>query len=100
MFSFKILSINACGDLTVRLFGTKSEVSKNLMYDLKGEKRNKNKYDFSDFSLQKLLEDYCENLSKLINKYPRVYAGKRIKMEKLIYFIKNNPKQIYRIIKK
>ena len=36
-------------DLTVRLFGTKSEVSKNLMYDLKGEKRNKNKYDFSDF---------------------------------------------------
>ena len=87
-------------DLTVRLFGTKSEVSKNLMYDLKGEKRNKNKYDFSDFSLQKLLEDYCENLSKLINKYPRVYAGKRIKMEKLIYFIKNNPKQIYRIIKK
>ena len=87
-------------DLTVRIFGTSSKESKELCYNMKGIKRKRNyHYQFSDIALQEVLEEYFTTLAENLNDKVTIPYGKRSKVEKLIYFAKNNPKRIIEMLK-
>jgi hypothetical protein len=82
-------------DITVRLFGTSEQISKELIYKVKDKKINNYKYDYSDLALQELLWDYENKLYELIEKYNvKLTNSFRKKLEKLIYVIKNNPEYL------
>lgn len=85
-------------ELTVRLFGTKSEISKKLMFDTKKSKRNNNyKIKFADLTLQEILYNYTLQLEGYLSENDNaIKNSKRIKIEKLCYLLKNNPKSLLR----
>ena len=89
-------------DLTVNIFGTKSNISKELMFQtIKNPRIKDYKYTYSDFALQELLWNYENKLYELINKSnTEINSSIRIKIEKLFYFMKNNPKVILNKLKK
>ncbi len=90
-------------DITVRLFGTSGKISKDLLYKAKNKRLKNYKYDYSDLALQELLWNYENKLYELVEKYDikRITNTPKIKIEKLIYLIKNNPSYIkYAILKK
>lgn len=86
-------------DITVRLFGTKNKISKELIYKVKRRKNNY-KYDYSDLALQELLWDYENKLYELVDKYNvKITNELSKKIEKLFYLIKNNPGYVVYAIK-
>lgn len=88
-------------DLTIRIYGTKSKEKQALWFDTKGLKRKKNyRFQFADFALQEVLETYSNELAKCIQDNSNIDNGKKIKIEKLLYFLRTNPKGIKEILKK
>lgn len=89
-------------ELTVRIFGTTSEMGKKLMYDTKNIKYNyKYKIKFDDLNLQELLYNYTNNLAKYLQDPKNIIDNcKKIKIEKACYLLKNNPKTLLKMIMK
>lgn len=80
-------------DLTVRFFGTSSKISKKLRFKTKNIKRNKTiKYDYSDLSLLQLLDDYMDKMVTILeNEDIDISNTTKMKIEKTLYLLKNNP---------
>lgn len=90
-------------DFTVRSFGTKSNISKKLMYDTKNKKRIPNyTFSFSEENMQNLIIDYTTKLEEIYckEKMKTLENNKKIKLEKILYFMKNNPRDIWKAITK
>ena len=87
-------------DITVRIFGT-NKYSKELMYQVDNKRINNYEYDFSDLALQELVYNYCEKLFELMkNNHIEIKESIILKIDKLLYFIKNNPDFIKNKIKR
>lgn len=90
-------------DFSVGIFGTSHPIVKELLYNTKNAKRiKKYNFNFSDEQMQNLIMEYTTKLKKLYDKYgiQDLEARKKIKLEKIIYFLIHNPKGIIRILKK
>ena len=90
-------------DLTVRSFGTSHPISKELLYNLKGIKRKKNyTFSFSEQSVQDLLIDYTTRIHDYCEEYKikSLINTNKVKIEKITYFIKNNPGYFKKVIKR
>lgn len=89
-------------ELTVMFFGTSSKCAKDLMFnDIKEKRNNKYKIKYDDLYLQEVLYNYCEKLERILENYPILYNVKKLKIEKLLYLLKTNPKMaLKKIVKK
>ena len=89
-------------DYTVYAFGTKHPITKELLYEVEEKRINNYKFSFSDASIGDLIIDYTIKLKELVDKYKigDLEERKKIQLEKIMYFIKNNPKYINKIIKR
>ena len=89
-------------EFTIMLFGTSSNYTKDLLYkNIKVERNKKYKIKYDDLLLQELLFNYCNKLNECLDKQPNLDNGKKIKIEKILYLLKNDPKRfIKRVIKK
>lgn len=78
-------------DITVRIFGT-NKYAKELLYKIDNKRISNYEYDFSDLALQELIYNYCEKLFKIMkNNKIEIKESLLLKINKLLYFIKNNP---------
>ena len=85
-------------EMTVMLFGTSSEYTKQLMYQNISEKQIANyKIKYDNLKTQELLYNYLNELNKFLVMQDTLNNSKKIKLEKLIYLLKKNPT---RLIKK
>ncbi len=90
-------------EMTVRLFGTSSKYSKELMYSTKHLKRdNTINYVYSDLSLQELLFEYECKLEDIVSKNDDISFDNtlKLKIEKLLYLVCHNPSFIIKKITK
>lgn len=89
-------------EFTIMLFGTSSNYTKDLLYkNIKVKRNKKYKIKYDDLLLQELLFNYCNKLNEYLDKQPNLDNGKKIKIEKILYLLKNDPKRfIKRVIKK
>ena len=91
-------------DFTVRAFGTKHPISKALLYKLnKKERKEPYEFTFSDRNIQELIIEYTTKLYDCFTEYKldNLDNSIKIKLEKLIYLITNNPEYIkYTIIRR
>ena len=91
-------------DFTVRAFGTKNPIAKELMYSVNRKDRiSSYNFTFSDKNLQNLILQYTEKLYDYYrqNKLDNLDNSTKIKIEKLLYLLKNNPGYIkYTIIRR
>ena len=90
-------------DLTVRLFGTSSKISKELMFPVKKEDRILHyKYEYADLALQDLAFHYTDKMIDLLDKYEvkKIRNDVFIKVEKMMYLIGNNPNFIKEKLKR
>ena len=91
-------------DFTVRAFGIKNDISKALLYKVNKKERNNDYiFEFSDRNIQNLITEYTEKLYDYYkeNKLEDLDNSTKIKIEKLIYLICNNPSYIkYTILRK
>ena len=88
-------------DITVRMFGIKDNISKELRYKVNSKRIKNYAYDYSDIALQEVLWDYENRLYELVEKYDvKIENSPILKIEKLLYLIKNDPSFILDKIKK
>ena len=91
-------------DFTVRTFGTKHPISKALLYKLnKKERKEPYEFTFSDRNIQELIIEYTTKLYDYFTEYKldSLDSSIKIKVEKLIYLITNNPEYIkYTIVRR
>lgn len=86
-------------DLTIRLLGISFSKDRELLFDTKDIKRNKKyKIKYADKYVQEILLDYEIKLEKVLEE-DKIEHSLKIKMEKLVYFMKNNPKYFIDIVK-
>lgn len=80
-------------DLTVRFFGTTSKEANSLMFNTKDLKRDrKYKPSYDDLAIQEMIYSYTSKLTDLTNKeHYQIDHSKKVKIEKTLYFLKNNP---------
>lgn len=81
--------------LTVMLFGTSSIHASKLLFKNIKIKRNKSyKIKYDDMLVQELLYNYCNSLNEELDEIENLSNSKKIKIEKVLFLIKNNPEEI------
>ena len=91
-------------DFTVRAFGTKHSIAKALLYKLnKRERKKQYEFTFSDRNIQELIIEYTTKLYDYFTEYKldNLDNSRKIKLEKLIYLVTNNPEYLkYTIVRR
>ena len=96
---FKLL----LNDLTVKAFGLSHPVAKELLYPTKGIRKIENyEFCFASKNMQNLIIDYTLKVYNLFtkNNFCNLNTRKKEIIEKFLYFLKHNPKEIKNIMKK
>ena len=87
---------------TVMLFGISSKYAKSLLFKKISTKKDNNyKVKYDDILVQELIYEYCQKLDDALTEQKILYNGKRLKIEKAIFLLRNNPKDfLKRVIKR
>ena len=84
------------------LFGISSKYAKSLLFKKISTKKDNNyKVKYDDILVQELIYEYCQKLDDALTEQKILYNGKRLKIEKAIFLLRNNPKDfLKRVIKR